>query len=300
MNHRGSGYSERGHSRWRDERQSSWPSSRGHTRFDSSDDAQRRDYGSDDERSAQRYGAQMSDEDWPDPTHNYDTGRFGGGFDRSGDERRSGGYGRESAARERGNRSVSGNDDRSGAYRGSERGYRSDFESGDRSRPGYRHAMQDDYGSRNYGDDRSSIYGSGRGDYGTERYGRADDDAQGYGGMRGGHRGRGPKNYTRSDDRIKEDINERLYEDDFIDASDVTVEVSDGIVTLDGSVGERWVKHRVEDIAGASSGVKDVTNHLRVSSNDNNRDTMRSDSGSSGSRGTGSFTGSTGNTQTNT
>jgi osmotically-inducible protein OsmY len=79
-------------------------------------------------------------------------------------------------------------------------------------------------------------------------------------------RGRGPKNYTRSDDRIREDINEQLMESDDIDASDVSVEVKDGVVTLSGSVEQRWLKHRIEDMADNCSGVKDVRNEIRVQS----------------------------------
>lgn len=79
-----------------------------------------------------------------------------------------------------------------------------------------------------------------------------------------GYRGRGPQGYARSDARIAEDVNERLMEDDDIDATDIVVAVRDGIVTLTGSVDERWVKHRAEDLADACSGVKDVENRLRV------------------------------------
>lgn len=79
-------------------------------------------------------------------------------------------------------------------------------------------------------------------------------------------RGRGPKNYTRSDDRIREDLNEQLMDADDIDASDVSIEVKDGVVTLSGSVEQRWTKHRIEDMAGDCSGVKDVRNEIRVQS----------------------------------
>jgi hypothetical protein len=79
-----------------------------------------------------------------------------------------------------------------------------------------------------------------------------------------GYRGRGPKNYTRSDERIQEDISERLWDADEVDASDVTVEVKDGVVTLSGNVEQRRIKHRIEDIADACSGVKDIRNEIRV------------------------------------
>jgi len=83
-------------------------------------------------------------------------------------------------------------------------------------------------------------------------------------GRSGGHRGRGPRGYSRSDARILEEINDQLFEDDHIDASEITVEVRQGIVALSGTVGHRWMKHRAEDLAERCSGVKDVDNQLRV------------------------------------
>lgn len=83
-------------------------------------------------------------------------------------------------------------------------------------------------------------------------------------GRSGGHRGKGPKGYTRSDERILEDLSERLAEDDEIDPSDVSIEVRDGVVTLSGSVGHRWMRHRIEDMADACRGVGDVVNQVRV------------------------------------
>lgn len=79
------------------------------------------------------------------------------------------------------------------------------------------------------------------------------------------HRGRGPKGYQRTDQRIEEDVCERLCDDPNVDASDVTVTVKDSVVTLEGSVDSRTCKHRIEDIADSCSGVKDVQNRLSVS-----------------------------------
>jgi osmotically-inducible protein OsmY len=81
-----------------------------------------------------------------------------------------------------------------------------------------------------------------------------------------GHRGKGPKNYSRSDERIREDLNEKLTESDEIDASGISVEVSNGIATLTGTVEQRWMKHRAEDLAESCSGVRDVTNQITVKS----------------------------------
>ena len=79
-----------------------------------------------------------------------------------------------------------------------------------------------------------------------------------------GHRGRGPKGYTRPDRRIHEDISDRLSDDPGLDASEVEVEVLDGEVTLKGSVGSRADRRRAEDIVEGVSGVRHVANALRV------------------------------------
>ena len=77
-------------------------------------------------------------------------------------------------------------------------------------------------------------------------------------------RGRGPKNYQRSDDRIREDVCERLTMDDGVDATDIEVNVNGATVTLTGMVHDRWEKRRAEDIAESVTGVKDVQNQIRV------------------------------------
>ena len=84
--------------------------------------------------------------------------------------------------------------------------------------------------------------------------------------MSGPHRGRGPKGYRRSDERIHEDVCERLMEDPFIDASNVEVTVTEGEVTLSGTVASRGLRFRAEDLAELASGVRHVQNNLRVES----------------------------------
>lgn len=81
---------------------------------------------------------------------------------------------------------------------------------------------------------------------------------------RGSHYGKGPRGYTRSDDRIRDDINDRLTDDWFLDATNITVSVNNGEVTLDGSVNSRDDKRRAEDLADNVSGVRHVQNNLRV------------------------------------
>jgi BON domain len=88
------------------------------------------------------------------------------------------------------------------------------------------------------------------------------DDAMWHG--EGQHAGRGPRGYTRSDERIQEDINERLTRHPMIDATDVEVSVQNGEVTLRGYVDDRSAKRLAEDIADTVFGVKDVNNQLRL------------------------------------
>lgn len=78
------------------------------------------------------------------------------------------------------------------------------------------------------------------------------------------HRGRGPSDYTRSDERIREDANDRLTEDPRLDARQISVTVTEGEVTLTGTVEDRSAKRRAEDCVDAISGVKHVQNNLRV------------------------------------
>ncbi len=78
------------------------------------------------------------------------------------------------------------------------------------------------------------------------------------------HRGRGPKGYVRTDERIREDLSERLTDNPWLDASNVEVTVAGAEVTLSGTVPDRESKRRAEDIADDVSGVKHVQNNLRV------------------------------------
>jgi hypothetical protein len=79
-----------------------------------------------------------------------------------------------------------------------------------------------------------------------------------------GHSGRGPKGYVRTDERIREDVCDRLSWDDEVDATDIAVRVENGEVTLEGSVETRHMKRLAEDIAEGVPGVTDVHNTVRV------------------------------------
>jgi hypothetical protein len=78
------------------------------------------------------------------------------------------------------------------------------------------------------------------------------------------HRGKGPKGFKRTDERIQEDINSRLTDDGYVDASNIEVSVKDGEITLTGTVPDKSSKRRAEDIAELVSGVNNVENRLRI------------------------------------
>jgi len=104
--------------------------------------------------------------------------------------------------------------------------------------------------------------GGGRG-YDMGQVGRG--YGRGYGGrFGGGHAGKGPMNYQRADERIREDVCDMLTDDDHIDASQIEIQVRGGEVTLTGTVASREMKRRAEELAERQRGVKDVHNQLRI------------------------------------
>jgi hypothetical protein len=74
---------------------------------------------------------------------------------------------------------------------------------------------------------------------------------------------RPPRGYQRSDERIREDVCELLMEGP-VDVGDVEVTVSNGEVTLSGTVEARWEKRVIEDLIANVRGVHDVHNRVRV------------------------------------
>jgi len=163
-------------------------------------------------------------------------------------------------------------------------GYRGRNEYDDRGRGG----EYADEGSRG-GEERSWLQRAG--DRVSEFFG-AEDTGQ--------HRGRGPKGYRRSDDRIRDDINDRLTDDAWLDASNIDVQVRDCEVTLTGTVNNREDKRRAEDLAEAISGVRHVQNNLRVEGGENRWNERGATTGTSTTTGmtTASASPSTGSTQT--
>ena len=95
-------------------------------------------------------------------------------------------------------------------------------------------------------------------------------------GAEANHSGRGPKGYRRSDERVREEICDRLTDDWRVDASDIEINVNNGQVTLTGSVQSREEKRKAEDLVESIPGVHDVHNNLRVSHWNENRGFDRS------------------------
>lgn len=78
------------------------------------------------------------------------------------------------------------------------------------------------------------------------------------------YRGRGPRGFRRSDERLREQVCEVLSDHDEIDASEMEVVVKDGEVILTGIVEERRMKYLAEQAADSVPGVMEVQNNLRV------------------------------------
>lgn len=130
----------------------------------------------------------------------------------------------------------------------------------ERGNYGDRNMYRGDYGDRDfyrgsYGD--RGMYGR-EGDYRYRSEPYSDDWTQ------GPYSGVGPRGYRRTDDRIRDDVNDRLTWHGYVDATDINVEVNDGIVTLSGEVNTRREKRMAEDAAESVLGVDDVNNQLRV------------------------------------
>lgn len=164
-------------------------------------------------------------------------------------------------------------------------GFRSGESWGERGRSGYDY----DYGrggryeERGWLDRLADKLAAWFGDEDAERRSRMGEGYQ-------RHRGKGPKGYRRSDERIREDVNDRLSEG-YLDATEIEVSVAEGEVTLSGTVNSRSDKRRAEDIAEDVRGVKNVENRLRVQHSDIDR--YPSISGTSSSA---DITGTTGTT----
>jgi len=81
-----------------------------------------------------------------------------------------------------------------------------------------------------------------------------------------GFAGRGPKGHQ--DDPITERVSDRLTDDHDVDATDITVDVKNGDVTLTGTVATRLEQRAAEDAVERTPGVREVEDHLRVQPQD--------------------------------
>jgi osmotically-inducible protein OsmY len=124
---------------------------------------------------------------------------------------------------------------------------------------------QPSYGGGYFGDPRSGgqSYSGGQRLYQDDMGYRG----RGNGGAGSARRPVGPKGYRRPDERVREDMCERLAMNPYVDVSDVSVEVSNGVVMLEGTVQARREKYVIEEIAEAVFGVTEVENRLRVQRN---------------------------------
>lgn len=230
--------SQRGRGEWRDDDRD-WHGSRSRGQYQDRDDYR--------SREEQGRGGQQ---DW-------NQGNYGQGGYRQDD------YGRDDFQRVDNGQGGDGRDDY-GFYQGARRdqgGYqRGNYgQGGDYDRGQSRYGSNQDGGYQQSGHQGGSSWGQGGGMQ------RGNDVGQ-------SHRGRGPKNYQRSDDRICEDVCDRLSDDHDVDASDIDVSVSNREVTLSGEVDSKQVKRHAEDCADSCSGVEHVQNNLRVKKTQSGRD----------------------------
>lgn len=80
----------------------------------------------------------------------------------------------------------------------------------------------------------------------------------------GPHAGKGPRGYTRTDERIYDEVCSRMTQHGDLDARGIGVEVSGGEITLTGRVPDRQSKRLAQDIADSVYGVQDVHNRVQV------------------------------------
>ena len=191
------------------------------------------------------------------------SGQGGRADERDRDYGSRGGYGQQYGERDRS----------SGQYQSGREAWAADIAGGRSASEGGRQYEQPT-GGYGYGRQGYTAGQAGQGYYGArpmgEQIGRPVGGTENYG--RGGgdessrqYLGRGPRNYLRSDDRIRDDVCLRLTEDPQVDASNIEVVVSNREVTLVGTVASREQRRRAEDCSEQVSGVSHVQNNLRVS-----------------------------------
>jgi osmotically-inducible protein OsmY len=225
---------DRDNDRWREQ----WRDDRYPQRYSSGSDASRdRDYGVNrGQRGPQFYG-QSGRADWADQRDARNQGSRSRDPYEWGGDRNAGGW------------DQSRDDERNRPYHGG-------FYAGETGRESI--YQTEPSGQGDWGQWASQERSSDQRTFGSGEWTQSNDRQEGI------HRGRGPKGYQRSDERIHEEVCERLTDDSFIDASNIDISVQSGVVTLTGTVNSRQEKRRAEDLIENLSGVKDVHNSLRV------------------------------------
>jgi osmotically-inducible protein OsmY len=79
-------------------------------------------------------------------------------------------------------------------------------------------------------------------------------------GIRGTHR----EYFRRSDEQILEEACELLYQNPYVDATDIEVAVERGSILLSGSVSSREMKREAEICVERIRGVDDVRNEITI------------------------------------
>jgi BON domain len=259
-----------------------------------------------DSSSANRFGRGGYDQGQSDyGAGGYEQSRYGQGEQGNYGQRRygqsnQGDYGRGSQQYGQGR---SGSNDFGGGRRDfGQRGYGSES----------RYGSPQQWGGGDYGAQGGSSFAYGRGGenwggsgYAGSDYGPTSRSGYGYGDSVGSeqwnrqasHRGKGPKGYERSDDRLKEMISERLSDDPNIDASEITIAVSGGVVKLTGTIDSRAEKYQVEELIERCGGVKDIDNQLRTQSRQSSGQGQGLGRQSSSVGGASGLTGSSGSTE---
>lgn len=221
-------------------------------------------YGEDDSYREDRWGSRGGSFSRGYSDETYDEGRPWQWDDRRASQR----YQSQDRSQEyggnRGRGSDTGGGYSPGGFAGGYSGYEGDFRQAGfdpgNHRPGYsgysgygREASGEGHSDRGFPHRSGSGYGSSYAATGTQS-----------GRWSGGSAAHGPKGYIRSDERLKEDICERIMCDYRIDAREVSVDVHDGKVKLEGTVPQRGMKHALEDLVDDCPGVKDIDNQVRV------------------------------------
>lgn len=133
----------------------------------------------------------------------------------------------------------------------------------------YRESEFEQSNDSNYGPEYGEMYPGARRNMQSE-FDRAQPEQNRS--SRGEFTGVGPKNFSRSKERILEDVNQKLTDHPKLDATDIEVDFDNGEIVLRGQVKSRECKRCAEDVAEQVPGVRDVRNELRVGRSGTARD----------------------------